>query len=763
MGRGTLSAGLVLLAMTFYTPANAWAPETRVRMTESAVRLLPASLRLALESHREALLRGALEPMTREDDPDHRPPWSSGTLDERFVREVDGLIQSLANPQSFERIAGKFGAVAHFVADAGFPPGMSDGDGSDRYAHFAAFCESRREKFPWVFYGHDDPDLEQRDYGAWSRNPPRSTTVRSRSRSDRSRTREASRTSYASGWPSGPKPAATRDARLTNIQNPVAINVTDTDPPRRPGKMDTAGTNRIRRALISVFEKDGVVELGRQLADLEIEIVSSGGTATLLEKNGIAVTRVADYTGFPEMLDGRVKTLHPAIHAGILAIRSNEQHMQDLEKAGLKPIDLVVVNLYPFQKTAATEGIGLDEVVEMIDIGGPTMVRAAAKNFAHVGVVVNPDDYSVIADEIKSTSGLSLATRRRLSVEAFRHTSRYDSAVHSYLSGVSDESSEAAEKSPFGDRLQIDFSKVQEMRYGENPHQRAAFYRDPLDDGPGVANARQLQGKALSFNNILDFDAALGLAAEFPRRCCVIVKHGNPCGTALGGDLREAFDKARACDPTSSFGGVVAFNRKVDRTTAEAIAEIFFEGVIAPEFDPEAREILAKKKRLRLLEVGSLERYVRTGFDLRRVNGGLLAQDWDLITEKVRECPVVTQRKPTEDEWRALEFAWTIVKHVKSNAIIYTGPDRTLGIGAGQMSRVDSARLAVQKAENPLEGAAMASDAFFPFRDGLDVPAEAGITAVIQPGGSIRDKEVIEAANEHGMAMVFSGRRHFRH
>jgi phosphoribosylaminoimidazolecarboxamide formyltransferase/IMP cyclohydrolase len=520
----------------------------------------------------------------------------------------------------------------------------------------------------------------------------------------------------------------------------------------------------IKRALISVFDKTGVVGLCQRLSAKGVEILSSGGTASLLEKEGISVTAVSDYTDSPEMLDGRVKTLHPKIHGGILAVRSNEQHMSDLERNEITPIDLVVVNLYPFEKTARTEGIGVHDVLEMIDIGGPAMVRAAAKNHPHVGVVVDPGDYEAVADEIESSGALSPQTRLRLAAKAFRHTSAYDGAVQEYLSRLDSDTRPGAEERPaFGERLTLEWEKVQDLRYGENPHQSAAFYRSPLVQTASLASARQLQGKELSFNNILDFDAALVLAAELPGGGCVIVKHGNPCGTALGREPKAAFERALACDPLSAFGGVIAFNRKVDLRAAGAVAEHFFEGVVAPSFDDDAREALARKKKLRLLEVGDLARFQRTGMDLRRVQGGLLVQTWDRVEEKVREAEVVTRRKPTEREWKALEFAWTVCKNVKSNAIVYATEDRTLGVGAGQMSRVDSARIAIEKAQSSLEGAAMASDAFFPFRDGIDVAAEAGIVAVIQPGGSIRDREVIEAADEHGMTMVFTGRRHFRH
>jgi len=519
----------------------------------------------------------------------------------------------------------------------------------------------------------------------------------------------------------------------------------------------------IRRALLSVFDKDGIAELGRALASLGVEILSSGGTARLLEESGVEVIRVADYTGFPEMLDGRVKTLHPKIHAGILAVRSDPGHLAQLDEAGIGPIDLVVVNLYPFEKTVATEGIALGDAVEMIDIGGPTLVRSAAKNFAHVGVVVDPADYAPLREELERDRALSDATRLRLSVKAFRHTCAYDSAVQAYLSCI-DADGRMLESDPgAAERLQLDFVKVQGLRYGENPHQRAAFYRDPLCQGPSICGARQLQGKELSFNNILDFDAALALAADLSGGACAIIKHGNPCGAALGSEPMVAFRRALRCDPTSAFGGVVAFNRKLDRRAAEAVSEHFFEGVVAPEIDEEAIETFARKKRLRVLEVGDLAAFAQSGFDLRRVRGGILAQDWDELTEEVRGAKVATSREPTDEEWKALEFAWTVTKHVKSNAIVYALADRTVGIGAGQMSRVDAARIGIQKAAEPLTGAVMGSEAFFPFRDGVDVAAEAGISAVIQPGGSIRDDEVVAAADEHGIAMVFTGRRHFRH
>jgi len=519
----------------------------------------------------------------------------------------------------------------------------------------------------------------------------------------------------------------------------------------------------VRRALISVHDKQGVVELGRKLEAAGVELLSSGGTARLLREAGLRVVAVSDYTGSPEMLDGRVKTLHPRIHGGILAVRSNAEHMADLERHGIGPIDLVVVNLYPFERTISRAGVGLQEAVEMIDVGGPTMVRAAAKNFAHVGVVVDPVDYGTVLGEIETSGGLSDATRLALAVRAFRATAEYDHAIAGYLAGVAAGSSPVASEPGFPQRLAVELTKAQDLRYGENPHQRAAFYRDPAARAPNLARARQLQGKELSFNNILDFDAALGLAADLPGAGCTIIKHGNPCGTALAAEARAAFEQALSCDPVSAFGGVIAFNRRVDLRAAESLAEHFFEGVIAPAYDEDALPVLSRKKNLRLLEIGDLARFERDGLDFRRVSGGLLVQTWDRADERVREAEVVTRRAPTDAEWRALEFAWIVARHVKSNAIVYATAERTLGIGAGQMSRVDSARIATEKALAPLAGSVMASDAFFPFRDGIDVAAGAGIAAVVQPGGSVRDREVIDAADEHGMAMVLTGRRHFRH
>jgi phosphoribosylaminoimidazolecarboxamide formyltransferase/IMP cyclohydrolase len=522
--------------------------------------------------------------------------------------------------------------------------------------------------------------------------------------------------------------------------------------------------DRVQRALVSTYRKDGLVPFCRTLSELGIEILSSGGTAALLRAEGIPAKPVSDHTGFPEMLDGRVKTLHPRIHAGILAVRDNAEHVADLERTGIPPIDLVVVNLYPFRETAGREGVSHDDVVEMIDVGGPAMIRAAGKNHTDVGVVVDPADYEAVAAELRERGALSPPTLRRLAAKAFRHTAEYDAAIAAWLADRVD----GTARGGWPQELRYACEKVSDLRYGENPHQTAAFYRAP-GEAAGLAQARVLQGKELSFNNILDLDAALALAVDLPGEGCVIVKHGNPCGVALGGSPAEAFRRALACDPVSAFGGVIAFGAVLDGAAAALIGEAFYEAVVAPEIAPEARDLLARKKNLRVLAVGALAGYRRTGPDLRRVTGGLLAQDWDAGIESVREGRLVTRRSPEPDEWEALQFAWTVAKHVKSNAIVYARADHTVGIGAGQMSRVDSARIGTLKAqeawktEGPLQGAAMASDAFFPFRDGIDVAAAAGIRAVVQPGGSVRDDEVIAAADEHGLAMVFTGRRHFRH
>ena len=517
----------------------------------------------------------------------------------------------------------------------------------------------------------------------------------------------------------------------------------------------------VRRALISVFDKEGIVSFARELHALGVELLSTGGTAKLLESSGLPVVRVADQTGFPEMLDGRVKTLHPRIHAGILAVRGNAKHMADLEAAGIETIDLVVVNLYAFAATAADPAKSIEEIVEMIDVGGPSMVRGAAKNWEDVGVVVDAADYPAVVAGLRAEGSLPRGLRLQLAAKAFAHTAAYDAAVAAYLLRIA--SVEPAPKAGLDEVLVLDFPKAKDLVYGENPHQRAAFYRDPKAQGASVATARQVQGKPLSFNNILDFDAALSLAADLGRRACVIVKHGNPCGVGLDDEPATAFALALACDPTSAFGGVIASSDEIDGKTADAIASAFYEGVIAPSYTADALGTLSGKKNLRVLELGPLSRFRREGLDLRRVQGGLLAQEWDQPDPPVRDGRVATRRAPSDEEWQALQFAWTVVRHVKSNAIVYATPSRTIGIGAGQMSRVDAARFGIEKCLVSLRGAAMASDAFFPFRDGLDAAAEAGVTAVVQPGGSIRDAEVVAAADERGLTMVLVGRRHFRH
>jgi phosphoribosylaminoimidazolecarboxamide formyltransferase/IMP cyclohydrolase len=521
----------------------------------------------------------------------------------------------------------------------------------------------------------------------------------------------------------------------------------------------------IHRALISVSNKQGIVQFARGLAELAIEIISTGGTASLLRENNIPVKDVSELTGFPEMMDGRVKTLHPKIHGGILALRNNPEHSAEMKAHGIVPIDLVVVNLYPFEATVA-RGASFEEVIENIDIGGPSMLRAAAKNHIHVGVVVEPDDYQPVLGELKDNHGsLSAETHFRLFRKAFEHTARYDGAIANYLASLE----ESKNGTPWGQVVNLQLSKIQDMRYGENPHQRAAFYTTHGESGPSIARARQLQGKELSFNNILDADAALSTVLEFSDLAAVAIKHTNPCGVAVSKEsLADAFRKAKACDPVSIFGGVIAFNAPVDGETANELKEIFLEIVIAPSFTPEAKAVLSSTKRLlniRLLELDMSEPQ-GGGFDFRRVRGGVLIQEWDTGSIDVRAGKIVTRRAPTDEEYRALDFAWRVCRHVKSNAIVFASPDQVLAVGAGQMSRVDSAKIAVLRAQTHglnLNGSAVASDAFYPFRDGVDEAAKVGAKAVIQPGGSIKDEEVIAAADEHGMAMVFTGMRHFRH
>ncbi len=518
----------------------------------------------------------------------------------------------------------------------------------------------------------------------------------------------------------------------------------------------------ITRALISVSDKTGVVEFARDLAEAGVEILSTGGTAKLLRDNDIAVMEVSDYTGFPEMMDGRVKTLHPKVHGGILGRRGMDDEV--MERHGIGRIDLVAVNLYPFQQAVADPDCSLENAIENIDIGGPTMIRAAAKNYRDVAVVVDPQDYGQIIQEMRSSnnSEVSSETCFRLSVKTFEHTAQYDGAIANFL-GATDHS---GAKREFPNTINLQFRQVQTMRYGENPHQNAAFFVEDKIQESSVATAHQLQGKELSYNNIADTDAALECVKQFDEGpTCVIVKHANPCGVALGANLLEAYDRAYSTDPESAFGGIIAFNAELDGETAQAIVERqFVEVIIAPTVSAEAIEAVRAKKNVRLLACGEWAAEDIHRYDFKRVNGGLLVQDADL--QLLSDTQVVTERKPSDDEMRDLLFTWRVAKFVKSNAIVYGKDGMTIGVGAGQMSRVNSARIAGIKAEHAgleVKGSVMASDAFFPFRDGIDNAAQAGIAAVIQPGGSMRDEEVIAAANEHGMAMVFTGMRHFRH
>ena len=529
---------------------------------------------------------------------------------------------------------------------------------------------------------------------------------------------------------------------------------------------------RIERALVSVFDKRGLVDLCRVLAGRGIEILSTGGTAAALVDAGLRVKQVSEHTGSPEILGGRVKTLHPMIHGGILARRRDPSHVKQIADHGILPIDLVVVNLYAFEQTVAAKAQHVEEVVEMIDIGGPSMIRSAAKNCLDVAVVTDPDDYPDVQKEIEETGTVSLPTRLRLAAKAFAHTAYYDSRIADYMSRVhADRSDRAILGAPpqgFPPILTLGLRKVADLRYGENPHQSAALYADPGETHPGgsapagAVTARQIQGKELSFNNILDLDGAWAAVAEFEETACVIVKHTTPSGAAAAPTLLQAYREARDCDPTSAFGGIVAVNRPLDGESAKEMGALFLEAVIAPSYEPAALEALKGKRNLRVMEAGVPPRPA-SGWDLKRVAGGLLAQERDRIVEEPSSFRTVTKRSPSPEEMRSLLFAWRIARHVKSNAIVYARGTRTVGIGAGQMSRVDSARIGAEKAREDLRGTVLASDAFFPFRDGVDEAAKAGVVAVIQPGGSVRDAEVIAAADEHGLAMLFTGRRHFRH
>ncbi|WP_144392303.1 bifunctional phosphoribosylaminoimidazolecarboxamide formyltransferase/IMP cyclohydrolase [Pleionea sediminis] len=517
----------------------------------------------------------------------------------------------------------------------------------------------------------------------------------------------------------------------------------------------------IRRALISVSDKTGVIDFAKQLSDLDIEILSTGGTAKLLAENNVKVTEVSSYTGFPEMMDGRIKTLHPKIHGALLGRRGKDDEV--MAEHDIIGIDLLCVNLYPFEQTISKEDCTLPDAIENIDIGGPTMLRAAAKNHNDVTVVVDHNDYSKVINSLKSHNGVDLNLRFELATKTFAHTAKYDGAIANYLSARLKSKEEPCE---FPEVLSMQFTKAQDMRYGENPHQKAAFYVEQNGREASVSTAQQIQGKELSFNNVADTDAALECVKSFQSPACVIVKHANPCGVAKGKDILEAYDRAYQTDPTSAFGGIIAFNRELDKATASAIIDRqFVEVIIAPKISDEAAKIIAEKKNVRLLACGEWQSQT-SGLDFKRVNGGLLVQDRDTGSIGINDLKIVSKRTPTEQEIRDLLFTWKVAKFVKSNAIVYGKNEQTIGVGAGQMSRVYSAKIAGIKAADEnliVKGSVMASDAFFPFRDGIDSAAEAGVTAVIQPGGSMRDEEVIAAADEHNLAMVFTGMRHFRH
>jgi len=517
----------------------------------------------------------------------------------------------------------------------------------------------------------------------------------------------------------------------------------------------------IKRALISVSDKTGILEFAKALAQKNIEILSTGGTAKLFMENDIPVTEVSSYTGFPEMMDGRIKTLHPKIHGGILARRGIDDSV--MQQHDIQAIDLLVVNLYPFETTIAKEDCPLADAIENIDIGGPTMLRAAAKNHKDVTVVVEPQDYQTVIAQIESQQGTDDTLRYKLAWKTFAHTAKYDGAISNYL-GLRLNDIEKPENFP--ESLSMQFKKAQTMRYGENPHQSAAFYVDPKPTEASVATATQFQGKELSFNNVADTDAALECVKQFEQPACVIVKHANPCGVSVAEDIQHAYEQAFKTDPTSSFGGIIAFNRELDHATAKMIIERqFVEVIIAPSISERAKLIIAEKKNVRLLASGEWQQS-KAGWDFKKVNGGLLVQDKDLGEITENELTVVSKIKPTSEQIKDLLFCWKVAKSVKSNAIVYANNQQTIGVGAGQMSRVYSAKIAGIKAADEnlqVQGCVMASDAFFPFRDGIDAAAKAGISAIIQPGGSMRDQEVIDAADEHGMAMVFTGIRHFKH
>jgi phosphoribosylaminoimidazolecarboxamide formyltransferase / IMP cyclohydrolase len=527
----------------------------------------------------------------------------------------------------------------------------------------------------------------------------------------------------------------------------------------------------IKQALISVSDKTGVLDFARALSALGVNILSTGGTAKLLAENGVPVTEVADYTGFPEMLDGRVKTLHPKVHGGILARRDFPEHVAKLVEHKIPTIDMVVVNLYPFQSTVAKDSCTLEDAIENIDIGGPTMLRSAAKNHKDVVVICDPADYGVVLAEMKGTGEeagpVSYDTKFMLAKKVFAHTAQYDGAITNYLTSLGADKAHAT-RATYPQTLNMTVEKVQDMRYGENPHQSAAFYRDLVPAAGALASYTQLQGKELSYNNIADADAAWecvkSLGGLGQPAACVIVKHANPCGVAIGSDALDAYSRALQTDPTSAFGGIIALNVELDGKTAEAIAKLFVEVLIAPSFSAEARAVMAAKQNVRLLQIALGDG--QNAFDVKRVGGGLLVQSPDAKNVGLGELRVVSKKQPTQQQLQDMMFAWRVAKFVKSNAIVFCGNGMTLGVGAGQMSRIDSARIASIKAQNAgltLAGSAVASDAFFPFRDGLDVVVDAGATCVIQPGGSMRDQEVIDAADERGVVMLYTGARHFRH
>jgi len=510
----------------------------------------------------------------------------------------------------------------------------------------------------------------------------------------------------------------------------------------------------MKRALISVSDKNGIIELARELENLGFELISTGGTYQTLQKAGVKVKAVSDVTLFPEILDGRVKTLHPAIHGGLLAIRDNEEHLRQLRENKITPIDLVVVNLYPFQQTISKEDVTIAEAIENIDIGGPSMLRSAAKNHQFVTVLVDPEDYQGVIRELKEKGDVDLNTRRRLAAKVFRHTASYDAIIADYMSNLVGEL--------FPEKLTKTYEKIADLRYGENPHQQAAFYRAPFHGSTTIANAEQLHGKELSYNNINDANAAIQIVKEFKEPVVVAVKHMNPCGVGVGSDLYTAWEKAYSADPVSIFGGIIATNQVVDRKTAEKLKEIFLEIIIAPDFTEEGLTILQQKKNLRLLKLANLAKREK-GLQLTSVEGGLLVQELDSYNLQEDELKVVTERKPTTEEIKQLLFAWKIVKHVKSNAILLAKDYQTIGVGAGQMNRVGAAKIAIEQAGSKAKGAVLASDAFFPMPDTVEEAAKAGITAIIQPGGSIRDEDSIKEANKHGIAMVFTNIRHFKH